>query len=224
MPENIAVSTRLKKVATGLSFAAIARAMDWSNVGSYIGEEVASFLTERGLADIPHVFMATHSMGGRNWQIVEGREPAYYEEACFNGGWYILTEEDATYLYCDSATSGSSLTAVKQYDGSWTLSLEVPIEEDGQPYQGSYWGVFHNVVENGAVWMSPRELAEAEMIAAANGPGEWEAAGDGIWEKNLPDGRRLRIEAETPPTSDETGPISGRLSIVKQEVCRQSRW
>lgn len=142
------IITTMKKVVSGLDFATVAKALDggMANVGSYIQEDVDAFLRENGLAGVPRVFMANHSIGGRDWEIAEGRDPAFYEEECFNGGWYVLTNEDCTYLYCDSATSGSSLTAVKQDDGTWTVTLEVPVGDDGQSYQGFYWGCFHNAL------------------------------------------------------------------------------
>jgi hypothetical protein len=125
------------------------------NVGSYIYEEVAAFLAEQGLNTRPHVFMATHSMGGRDWKTAPGKEApntlwprgyncAYFDESGMNGGWYVFTEEDVTYLQCVSAMSGSSVIAERQEDGTWTVTLEVPLEEDGSPYTGAYWIAFHS--------------------------------------------------------------------------------
>ncbi|MEK9183439.1 MAG: hypothetical protein AAB849_02940 [Patescibacteria group bacterium] len=144
------IMTTLRKVAAGLDFAKVASAFEgMHNISSHElrdGGEVKEFLRERGLLDTPHVFMATHSMGGRRWKIVEGRHPAFYDEPCFSGGWHVLTDEDCTYLYCESATSGSSLTAEKQKDGTWTVTLEVPAAANGEPYKGFYWGCFHSAL------------------------------------------------------------------------------
>ncbi len=141
----------LKKSEAGLSFAIVAKALGegMHNISSHElreGGEVEEFLREHGLTDAPHVFMATHSIGDRDWTLEEGRKPAFYEESCFNGGWHVIREEDASYLYCSSATSGSSLSAEKQRDGTWTVTLEVPIGDDGQPYQGYYWKYFHQAI------------------------------------------------------------------------------
>jgi len=147
------VTITMKKVASGLNFAQVASALSegMHNISSHElreGGEVEEFLREHGLLETPHVFMATHSVGGRDWDVVEGRKPPFYEDGCFNGGWNVLTVEDCTYLYCESATSGSSLTAEKQEDGTWKVTLEVPIEEeDGEPYKGSYWRCFHSALD-----------------------------------------------------------------------------
>ncbi len=139
------ITTTLKKVATGLDFAAVVKSLNegMHNISSSEADEVEGFLRERELLGTPCVFMATHSIGGRDWKIVEGRKPAFLEEKCFNGGWFVLTDGDVNYLHCSSATSGSSLTAEKQEDGSWKVSLEVPVGDDGTPYQGAYWRAFH---------------------------------------------------------------------------------
>lgn len=138
------ITTLCKKVE-GLTFAVIVSAMDHSNICSYIQERVDRFVRENGLADVPHIFMATHSFGDREWGVEEGRKPLFFDEEDLNGGWYIFREEDVKYLFCESATSGSSLTAEKQTDGTWSLKLEVPIQEEG-PYKGAYWESFHKAL------------------------------------------------------------------------------
>lgn len=140
------VSTTLCKHVKGVAFDTVVSAMDFSNIQSYVAEEVEKFVQENGLTDVPHIFMATHSFGKREWEIVEGRQPAFFVEKDMNGGWYIFCEDDVTYLFCSSASSGSSLMAEKQEDGTWNLKLEVPFEEDGQPYQGAYWSAFHEAL------------------------------------------------------------------------------
>lgn len=131
----------ITKTAINLTFDHVARALDFSNVGSYIEEEVARFVREQGLTDEPHIFMATHSWGGRDWSIVEGRNPVFFREDS-NGGWHIFREGDVTELFCSSARSGSSLSAVLMPDGAWRVTLEVPVVE-GKPYMGAYWESFH---------------------------------------------------------------------------------
>ncbi len=146
----VEIKTILKKVATGLDYETVVRVLDggMANVGSSIQDDVDEFVKKNGLANFPHTFMATHSMGGREWRFEEGREPVFYEEpGCSDGdGWYIVVEGDVNYLYYDSATSGSSLTAEKQGDGTWVVILEVPIGNDGQPYQGFYSKCFHEAL------------------------------------------------------------------------------
>lgn len=161
MSNFITVETRLKKTAKGLSFATIAEAFNsFANVGSYITEEQESFLRDRHLHEVPAAWLATHSMGGRSFTVAEDGASAFFAEPCFNGGWYIFKEEDATKLYADSATSGSSLTAEKASDGSWTLSLEVPLTADGSPYQGSYWSAFEVAVAQEEEQRQLQEKAE----------------------------------------------------------------
>lgn len=140
------VRTVLRKMATGVDFVTVSKAMNQSNVGSYIEENVAAFLRERGLEGVAHVFMATHSIGGRNWTVEEKREPAFFEEKSLNGGWYIFREEDVSYLECVSATSGSVLFAGKMAEGVWDLTLEVPVDENQVVYKGHYWKSFHEAL------------------------------------------------------------------------------
>lgn len=119
--------------------------MEHSNVAYFIKEEMDKFVRKNGLAQVPHILMATHSIGDHEWKIEEGREPAFFNEEGSNGGWFIFREEDVNYLFCASAISGSSLMAEKQADGTWSLRLEVPLQEDG-PYQGAYWHTFHEAL------------------------------------------------------------------------------
>ncbi|HEX6258474.1 MAG TPA: hypothetical protein VFZ48_03270 [Candidatus Saccharimonadales bacterium] len=141
----VEITTTLCKRAKDLTFDIVVGAMDHSNVCSYIEEEVDKFVRDNSLADVAHIFMATHSIGEREWEIEEGREPAFFNEEGLNGGWFIFCEEDVNYLFCASATSGSSLMAEKQADGTWSLRLEVPIRGDG-PYKGAYWQAFHQAL------------------------------------------------------------------------------
>lgn len=135
------IITTAKFEVRGLSFKTIAKAMDKTNVCSYIKEEFDAFVVERGLAIGEFVPMANHSIGGRNWELEKGAEPVFFEEKTFNGGWYLLREEEVLSLYCSSATSGSTLIADKQRDG-WRLELGVPVT-DGVLYKGAYWEAFH---------------------------------------------------------------------------------
>ena len=143
------IITTLKKVASGLDFLTVTKAMGegMANIGSYLQEELDSLKKESKFDEIPHIFMATHSMGVRRWKIAEGKESFYFlDEPTFNGGWYVFVDGDVTYLFMASASSGSSLTAEKQDDGTWTVTLEVPVE-DGRPYEGCYWGCFHEALK-----------------------------------------------------------------------------
>jgi len=148
-PELVRIPERFAKSIGELDFATVARVLGGGmhNMSSDTQNEADSFVLDNGLKlkDVPHVFMATHSMGGREWKVITGRKPGYISEGCFNGGWYIFTDEDVDYLHCSSATSGSSLTAEKLSDGSWNVTLEVP-SDGGQPYQGFYWDCFHKAL------------------------------------------------------------------------------
>ena len=63
------MGTSFKKVETGLNFANVAQMLGggMANVCSNILYEAKNFVRKNGLAKIPHVFMADHSMGGREW-------------------------------------------------------------------------------------------------------------------------------------------------------------
>ena len=130
----------VERIAYGLDFSIVAKAMDMSNVCSYLHDEVGRFLEENGLVGVPAVWMATHSWGGREWRFEEGRTPPFFRENG-DGGWFVCTQQDVNFLHCSSATSGSSLTAEKGDEGKWVLTLRVPIR-DGAPYQGAYWQAF----------------------------------------------------------------------------------
>jgi hypothetical protein len=126
-------------------FAEVCRVMDFSSVDTYLEEEVEDFLVENGLTERSHILMATHSMGGRDWKIKDGRTPAFFRDEFFNGGWYAFVEEDVEFLLCKSGTSGSIISAVKE-SSRWELTLEVPVSK-GVPYKGSYWRAFHSLNE-----------------------------------------------------------------------------
>jgi hypothetical protein len=142
------IKTTLKKVASGLNWETVVAVVDggMANVPSEIQSELDDFLEGYGLMDIPHVLVANHSMGVRDWKYKEPREPAFFQEPGEDGGWYVFTEGEVKFLYFASATSGSSLTAEEQEDGSWKATLEVPVDDGGQPYEGFYWRSFHEAL------------------------------------------------------------------------------
>ncbi|MDP2689061.1 MAG: hypothetical protein Q8P48_03000 [Deltaproteobacteria bacterium] len=117
-----------------------------TNLSSSEGDELEKFLEAHGLKDATIIMVATHSVGGREWRLEAGRTPAFFPDTCFAGGWYVFTDEDVRWLRLVSATSGSSLTAEKDPEGTWKVTLEVPIMDDGQPYQGAYWASFHEAL------------------------------------------------------------------------------
>ena len=136
------LNTRWEK--NGLSFQSIARAMDWSNICSYIHEELALFLREENVRDEEsRIYIATHSIGMRRWKFKEGRNIPFFPEGK-EGGWFVVREGDAEELRAESATSGSILIATVQEDGRWSLVLKVPLDSEGLPYKGAYaeafWG------------------------------------------------------------------------------------
>ena len=137
--------------ATGMDFTTAVNAVGggMANVGSYIADEFQTFLREEGLEEKEFLLIATHSWGGRDWSFEEGRQPAFFEEKGFGGGWHVATERDVREAFFSSATSGSSLDVKKEGDGSFTVTLEVPADEDGDgstPYQGHYWTTFHEAL------------------------------------------------------------------------------
>lgn len=147
------IKTTLRKIATDISFGWVACALGegMHNISTsqlVEGGEVEKFLVEHDLFDRAHIFMATHSMGGRKWVPVEGRKPPFYpeEDVAPGGGWHILSDGDANFIHLSSASSGSSLTAEKVGE-SWQLTLEVPVLDDGTPYKGCYWKSFHAALD-----------------------------------------------------------------------------
>jgi len=143
----VEVTTRLQKSVKDVSFETVAAAVKYTcNIGGYIRPEVDRFLQDNKLVGVPHLFMATHSWGGRNWEFEEGRNPLFFQEEKDGGGWYILRAEDVKYVFYESMTSGSSLEAEKQGDGTWRLKLEVPVTEEDAPYTGLYWRSFHEAL------------------------------------------------------------------------------
>jgi hypothetical protein len=124
-----------------ISFKEVCDAMQFVNIGSGLVEEVEKFIKDHELDKIPHIFMADHSFAPRQWNIKDGQKPLYFEEIGSNGGWFVFKEEDVEYLYCESVSSGSSITAWQERDKSWTMVLE-----DEQIYKGEYWESFHSAI------------------------------------------------------------------------------
>lgn len=142
----------LKKVVDRCGFENVATAMSFANVCGFIADDVEKFVEAKVPDGATHLLMANHSVGKREWEIEEGRNPLFFAEESGNG-WYVFTEEDVSYLFSESATSGSAIWAEKGNDGWWTMALEVPIDEDGKVYKGSYWKKFHESV--GAIDVTP---------------------------------------------------------------------
>ncbi len=113
------------------------------------GGKLEGFLDGQGLRGKPLLFVATHSEGGRKLRLLEDRNPSFYKEAG-NDGWHAVAEEDVELVELVSASSGSVLRAERsgsQWErGNWTVSLEVPIQGNGEPYQGLYWESFHQAL------------------------------------------------------------------------------
>jgi hypothetical protein len=152
--------TRTAKFSAVVDFATVAKAMGQGmhNIPSSEqgeGGELEQFLRKQKLLDTPHVFMATHSIGRRDWELAEGCTVPFYEESAFSAGWSVLTDQNSTFLCCESATSGSVIWARKQGDGMWEITLEVPVETTGAPYKGHY---YHSFMEG---------LGQPEMEVAA---------------------------------------------------------
>jgi hypothetical protein len=142
---DIAVS--LKKVVTGAAWQQVVSALaegmhNISYEESAEGGSLDDFLRERNIVRGEVIFMATHSLGGRSWSPSGDKEVAFYPDI-IGGGWHLLTEEDVIRMYFGSATSTSELTAERQSNGQWTVTLEVPVLEGGTPYEGYYWTTFH---------------------------------------------------------------------------------
>jgi len=106
-------------------------------------EELDMLLAEHGISDEPVALMANHSIGGRDWELEEGVKPLFFEDSYFRpSGWYVLREQDVSYLGASSATSGSTCRAWKNQDDTWNIECEVPIEDGGTPYRGAYYSGF----------------------------------------------------------------------------------
>ena len=115
----------------------------FANVGSYIADEVDAALLAAGICPAEKViYLATHSWGGRERTLIEGRKPFEVAEPLFSGAWEILREGDVSQVAVESATSGSRTEAVLFPEG-WHITLSVPCDQDGSgPYMGCYWDAF----------------------------------------------------------------------------------
>jgi hypothetical protein len=145
----VKITASLKKTVTDAAWqqvvAALAEGMHNISYGeSAEGGSLDDFLREHSLVRGVVVFVATHSIGGRSWAPSGDKDVAFYPDI-IGGGWNVLDEDDASTIKLVSATSGSSLTAERQFNGMWTVTLEVPVQEGSAPYEGYYWTCFHNV-------------------------------------------------------------------------------
>ena len=140
----------LIRAASGVTWQQVCAALDFSNVHSGDRDALVSLLRENGVKEGDVIKMATHSVGGRSWRFAPGFDYGderliFFEERCFNGGWYLFQEGQVLSLKCSSATSESVLEAVVQADGRWSVTLRLPIQDDGDAYEGSYAGAFDYV-------------------------------------------------------------------------------
>jgi hypothetical protein len=95
------------------------------------------------------LFLAKHSFGGRHWVAAEARTLAEMPDPSFESygaDYVIIGADDAIEVELTSAYSGSMLLATKKWGDTWDIVLEVPIGEDGKPYEGVYWSKFHSAV------------------------------------------------------------------------------
>lgn len=103
--------------------------------------------------------------------------------------------------------------AAAAVDGSWRETLT----QNCLPQ--AYWPA----IESGfAAYQAELEARKVSLFEGANGPGEWEKISETVWEKDLPDGRRLRIESDEAPTQ---GTNRGKMSwVVRERPLNQRRW
>lgn len=88
------------------------------------------------------VLVADHSVGERYIRFADGDVGApYIADEDFNGRWKVAIPEMAEEIEFSSATSGSTIRADKERDGSWTITGIFPIL-DGERYEGSYFRAF----------------------------------------------------------------------------------
>ena len=138
----------LRREFHGASWAQVCRALDWSNIGEYIAGAFDDFLLHHQLGGEDILLVAHHSWGGRDWTVEEGREPLFFPEPAFGGGWSVFREGDVSSVWSESATSGSWLEATLEEDGAWRIVLQVPFEGDA-PYKGAYWTAYQAALEMG---------------------------------------------------------------------------
>lgn len=150
---------KLKKIE-GVVFANVVKALagGFHNIPSYEcreGGELDLFLSQHNLKKEEVVLLANHSFGGRNFEVEDGVKTLFsYDDHCFDGRWYVLTQGNCKEIYCISTRSSSTIIAKKQKDGNWTVTLSVPVI-DGMPYKGHYWNTFHSAL--GVIDQSPEE-------------------------------------------------------------------
>lgn len=87
------------------------------------------------------ILMATNPGFGavRDWTPTPTAQPPTIEDPL--GGWLVLDDRAATYLRCESGSSGSSITAAREPAGTWTLTGSFPVR-DGEVYRGVYFETF----------------------------------------------------------------------------------
>lgn len=129
-------------------------AMGLTNGGA---EESGQFHPDR-------VYMATHSIGGRRWDVREGAVPHVVPDGDW-GQWRGWAEEDSHEFEWESGTSGAKLLATVG-EGRWTLQYEGPPDRDEE---SNY--LFHFLEE-----VEPKSL-EVDEVKSLGFLREW------IWEK-----------------------------------------
>lgn len=124
------------------SFEVVAHACDW---GMAPRNEAL-----REVGDVPYIAMASHSFGGRIYELRPGTEAVWIDDdqECFEcHGWDILTEDNLQYCKCVSASSGSAVEARLNGEGKWKVTLTLPYEDDGRMYMGCYYERFMEAVK-----------------------------------------------------------------------------
>lgn len=148
----------LVKELHDVPFAVVAKAMDngMHNISSIDLGRFGRIVKER-YGDQPWIAIATHSMGGRTFGLFNGRTPLWFPDETFDAGWHVLTEDDATFVEVESASSGSNIYAARDtISKQWYLRLTVPVVDD-VPYQGCYWQAFHAAVSE--LLVNSKEIA-----------------------------------------------------------------
>ncbi len=126
-------------------FVRVAGTMDWSQIHGEDNDALAALLAEHGLQRDQVVLMATNSVGGRGWEFFEGSDALFLPSTDFSGeGWWLCTADNCHSLWCESASSGSQLSAELCGDGrTWEVTLTLPFVGAGY-YVGAYASTFYN--------------------------------------------------------------------------------
>ncbi|MFA6474070.1 MAG: hypothetical protein WCV85_04275 [Patescibacteria group bacterium] len=161
---SIQVSTSIIKRIYEVDFEVVAVAVRGiAVIPEDCAERFAQFIKDKGLVTTPFVLMEAywntpHWNGSREWTMEDnltkcpelfGTEFVQRPDGTSveSDGIYVFTNATVKSILFESRETGSVIRATKKYNGLWTLSLEVPMTDDGEPcVDDEYWKRFHKAI------------------------------------------------------------------------------